>query len=374
MIISISAEIEQLQNNNIYKREICKNYPGSEWAFFLNEKIKKNHIVVTSDVATSKLNKGIWTANEIYVIQHMNDITSKKLVDMGANPFIILSFESPLYQGYFYDHSLSFIKIFKHKLLFDGLIKNLMVDVPNFHQIRFPSFSSDDNLDVDFKNKINKVIFVSSNQYIHYKGISEIISLDDVIWFARRVISEFRYGSNVIKSISHSDNQLHEKRLELLSSLVDLNFLDLYGKGWDSYNNLPRKWKRTLLRLLGDPRDRSVNNKIGALSKYRYCLCVENFQFHGYITEKIIHSIVAKSVPIYYGAPNITQYIPADCFIDIRDFKGTEQLYDYIYQMDEDSYQKMINAGQKYLNSKYGKLHSYEGFSDYIANLINMEF
>ena len=25
MIISISAEIEQLQNNNIYKREICKN-------------------------------------------------------------------------------------------------------------------------------------------------------------------------------------------------------------------------------------------------------------------------------------------------------------------------------------------------------------
>ena len=48
-------------------------------------------------------------------------------------------------------------------------------------------------------------------------------------------------------------------------------------------------------------------------------------------------------------------------------------IYNYIKNLDEDTYQKMIMAGQKFLKSNSGNLHSYEGFANNIADLINAE-
>ena len=40
----------------------------------------------------------------------------------------------------------------------------------------------------------------------------------------------------------------------------------------------------------------------------------------GYMTEKIWDSFKAKTVPVYWGASNIEEYVPKNCFIDYRDF------------------------------------------------------
>ena len=83
--------------------------------------------------------------------------------------------------------------------------------------------------------------------------------------------------------------------------------------------------------------------------------------------------MVVQSIPIYYGAPNISEYIPSECYIDAREFRNIELLYEHLNQIDENAYQDMIIAGQKYLKSPLGSLHSYEGFADQILNLINEE-
>ncbi len=41
----------------------------------------------------------------------------------------------------------------------------------------------------------------------------------------------------------------------------------------------------------------------------------------GYITEKIWDSFKARSIPIYWGASNIEEYIPINTFIDFRKFE-----------------------------------------------------
>ena len=43
--------------------------------------------------------------------------------------------------------------------------------------------------------------------------------------------------------------------------------------------------------------------------------------FAGYISEKIFDCFFAGTVPLYLGAPDIEDYIPADTFIDLRQFR-----------------------------------------------------
>lgn len=43
----------------------------------------------------------------------------------------------------------------------------------------------------------------------------------------------------------------------------------------------------------------------------------------GYITEKIFDCFFPGVIPIYWGAENVTDYIPQDTFIDRRNLKQT---------------------------------------------------
>jgi len=46
---------------------------------------------------------------------------------------------------------------------------------------------------------------------------------------------------------------------------------------------------------------RPVSDKVKTLSQYRYSLCFENTFTPGYVTEKIIDSFLAGSIPLYWG-------------------------------------------------------------------------
>lgn len=71
----------------------------------------------------------------------------------------------------------------------------------------------------------------------------------------------------------------------------------------------------------------------------------------GYITEKIHHCFFAGSVPIYWGASNITDYIPAHCFIDRRNFSTEQELYHALVHMPESEYENYIKNIENYLQS-----------------------
>jgi hypothetical protein len=99
----------------------------------------------------------------------------------------------------------------------------------------------------------------------------------------------------------------HRKRLKFLERLKDhpvSRHIDFFG----GYHN-------------------PVRDKFEALFGYKYHLALENSVLDNLWTEKIADPLLAWSLPIYHGCPNIHQYLPSGSFltIDINDFDASVQ-------------------------------------------------
>ena len=57
-------------------------------------------------------------------------------------------------------------------------------------------------------------------------------------------------------------------------------------------------------------------------------------------------------MPIYYGPPNVQDYIPLNCFIDFCSFGGYEELYQFLVNMTEVEYQVYLDAAKAFIKSK----------------------
>ena len=77
-------------------------------------------------------------------------------------------------------------------------------------------------------------------------------------------------------------------------------------------------------------------NKINFLSSYKFSIAMENSEGEGYISEKIVDSFLAGTIPIYYGGYNVDQYINKNAFILIRGEKDMMKKIDYIKKIDKD--------------------------------------
>ena len=65
-----------------------------------------------------------------------------------------------------------------------------------------------------------------------------------------------------------------------------------------------------------------VKNKIEFLSSYKFSISMENSEGDGYVTEKIIESFIAGTIPIYYGDYMIDEYINPKAYILIKYHKN----------------------------------------------------
>lgn len=139
------------------------------------------------------------------------------------------------------------------------------------------------------------------------------------------------------KSHPHK-NCLYGKRVEAIQFFERnaVGEFDLYGHGWDGR-----------LSYRG-----AVDNKLATLSNYRFCIAYENCDdAPGYITEKLLDCLLAGVVPIYWGAPNVTDHIPKECFIDVRDFNSYEEMLQFVREIDYATYAKYLDAMNAFLAS-----------------------
>lgn len=157
---------------------------------------------------------------------------------------------------------------------------------------------------------------------------------------------------------------------------------DLYGVDWDIpvvHSGLVGRFERRFWRALGRlvklhpfPSYRGrIERKHDVLTRTRFAICYENVRdLPGYITEKIFDCFFSGCVPVYWGAGNVTDYIPANCFIDRRRFRDTGEVYNYLKAMTEQDfrgYQQRIGA---FLQSDAAYPYSAEFFAETIVNTI----
>lgn len=131
---------------------------------------------------------------------------------------------------------------------------------------------------------------------------------------------------------------------------------DLYGSGWEATGYRCYKGQSP--------------GKLATLSKYKYCICYENGSANGYITEKIFDCFFAGCVPIYLGAPNITDYIPANTFIDRRIFVSYEEMNSYVNSMDENQYNIYLANIRQFLSSDAFHQFTYAHFAQTIVQVL----
>lgn len=116
-------------------------------------------------------------------------------------------------------------------------------------------------------------------------------------------------------------SNLQEKsgRTEYVRELMRHIRVDGYGRAFHN-------------RDLGE--DRGRESKLATLARYRFDLAFENSISHDYVSEKFFDPLVAGSVPVYRGAPNIQEFAPGDrCFINTADFSGPRELAEYLQHL-----------------------------------------
>ena len=152
---------------------------------------------------------------------------------------------------------------------------------------------------------------------------------------------------------SHYEHELYSQREAAIDYFEqsDEESFEFYGRRWSP--NQHKSYRGT------------IDDKIAVMKHYKFVICYENTQqAPGYITEKIFDCFAAGTIPIYWGASNIEEYIPADCFIDRRRFVSMQELHAFMKAMSKEEYEAYILRIHAFLESDAAQKFSWDQLAD----------
>ena len=319
------------KNSSVVRSKKGSLFPGFGWLYLLKNRYKI--AIISSDVALKKIDQKELNPADCFLIDESGSRDSKLLIQLGCFPFVQTCLESKLYAYKFYDN---FINIYYKNYLFGGDF--------GANTLFYPSFFEEDILKLTFNKKYNKVAYISSNNnFFSQLSIVSFLKPHKFLKFYFRYLLSGNFRVAV-------KNCLYNYKLSLIFFLAKKNLIHLYGKNWDNFFQYPRISFFHYLAVKRNYRG-IAGKKINLISKYKFTLCIENTSISGYVTEKIIDCLVAGTVPVYRGCPDIHKYFNSDTFIDSNKFDSHSSLVDYLSEIDEKAYNAYLVAGRKWLKS-----------------------
>ena len=185
--------------------------------------------------------------------------------------------------------------------------------------------------------------------------------------------------------------ELYTERLRAVAFFSRTGEIDLYGNGWDvpayrvgktwvpnvvirMQRALRQQWYRVhpepLLAAARRVYRGHAASKVETLGEYTFALCFENMILKGWITEKIFDCFFAGAIPIYWGAPDIQEYVPDECFIDMRRFSGYPELRSYLKSLSERDIQRYKENARDYLKSPQFQPFTKEAFAALFCRIV----
>lgn len=185
---------------------------------------------------------------------------------------------------------------------------------------------------------------------------------------------------------SYVRHELYSFRRNAIRYFEKQKNFTLFGFGWDRNNAINPQVAISALKSLkifrycADVMDSLapylsykgiIEDKYSTLAKYKFCLCFENEEkVMGWISEKIFDCFFTGTIPIYLGAQNIDEYIPPECYIDMRKFRNFQELDSHLKTINEADFLNMQKAGQEFIRSdKFAKWQPESVFRN-IANAL----
>ncbi len=188
--------------------------------------------------------------------------------------------------------------------------------------------------------------------------------------------------------------ELFTERMRAVEFFSRTGEIDLYGIGWDKPSMrvgktrvpwtvrrfqawLTERWQRwwpdPLLEAARRAYRGPLETKNETLASYRFTLCFENTVLKGWLTEKIFECFEVGTVPIYWGADDIEQLIPKECFIDMRDFAGYGDLRTYLRSLTTEDVRRYKESARDFLASPRYRPFSRAAFVDLFTDLIEQD-
>ena len=129
-------------------------------------------------------------------------------------------------------------------------------------------------------------------------------------------------------------NGLSKKRLQFFEKLSKYRRVDSGGK---------------VMNNVGGP----VKDKMNFIRDYRFVISFENASHPGYTTEKIIESLLADSIPLYWGDPLVEKDFNTKCFFNLDNSKSDEDFIKEIIAADKDEERAIrMLMEPKFINGK----------------------
>jgi alpha(1,3/1,4) fucosyltransferase len=134
----------------------------------------------------------------------------------------------------------------------------------------------------------------------------------------------------------------YRSKVGRLCAQYDPRTFDIYGEGWEIY-------PETRDVCLGVPKA-STLEYIGG---YRYYFAFENHRGKESLTsERIWDALWGDTVPVYCGSPDISKYVPKECFVNAADFDTPSEMLDWLAQSSESEWAKFHDAGRAFLHGR----------------------
>jgi glycosyltransferase involved in cell wall biosynthesis len=258
------------------------------------------------------------------------DIAMKEIVNLTRYPaekLALFMWQSPTMNPFIYDNQ--FQKKFAHVYTLD----NTLVDNAKHFRLAYPAVT---------------MSALTENAEIadHKKLCTLVWPYKEVTWAEDALYPKLR------NAVEYFD-QHHQQDFEL------------YGSTWEQFGFTTFKGP--------------VLDPVSMLKNFKFCLCFEDGINSNYVSSKLFEAFAAGCVPVYLGAPNIADYVPTSCFIDLRNFMikdgekttiNCDALYHFISTMSKetyDTYQKNIRA---FLNHEQMQQYSVEGFVAQFENMV----
>jgi hypothetical protein len=368
MKIAFCADISQFHQDRLRDRNWSQQFLGSAWVTSLYERQEEMGVEVASgDVAIQRVKSGQWRASDVHVVQELDARHGLELCKLGAVPSVLTISESPLVAY----RSVDRLRRLRVKFAHCIGPQNIFESVPalrhsHYSRLAFPSYWRNQLPAFVPWSQRKHAALVAANKYWCERKWEKVRSLKDALRILRHGLR--KRLSTTYQSCKRL--QLHDARIDLLHALGSKGNVDVFGRGWDDTSNMP-PYLVAKLATIRSAFKGPCDDKHELLSRYKYTIAYENTAYPGYVTEKVIDAIVASSVPVYMGAPDIVKQLPAAAFIDARALGSPEAIAARMEQMSEAEALAIIHAGQNFLRSAQGQRHTYEGFGEWIVSLIS---
>jgi hypothetical protein len=115
------------------------------------------------------------------------------------------------------------------------------------------------------------------------------------------------------------------------------------------------------------------SNKLAFEKRHKFSIAFENSSREGYTTEKLLNSIAADTVPIYWGNPKINLEFNDKRFVNCHNFKDFDEVIKYIINIDKDDskYLEIINSN--FLNEKNQFSKIEKEFEIFLKNIFDQD-